>query len=194
MNPHVPQPARLTGPKIVAAALHLVSSRGLEEVTVRAVAAEAGVSIGAVQHHFRTKDELLAAAMAAVTAQFKVELAQRLHDVDGPESALRAFLYLIAVLDDDTGPGIVWAAFAARACVDPAVRATHSREWLHTEKVLRDVLVAAYPDLPDPDDVAATLLALTDGIAVARAAEESRMSAARGRRLIDAAVDRLHGN
>ena len=43
-------------------------AEGFEGVSVRKVAARAGVSIGAVQHHFPTKDAMLAAAMERASA------------------------------------------------------------------------------------------------------------------------------
>ncbi len=46
------------------AALRVIGRRGLESLTHRAVAAEAGVSLGAVTHRHRKRDDLAAAAMA----------------------------------------------------------------------------------------------------------------------------------
>ncbi|MGL5817052.1 MAG: TetR/AcrR family transcriptional regulator, partial [Phycicoccus sp.] len=48
--------------RIVDAVIDLVAERGMEGVSVRAVAGRAGVSIGAVQHHFPTKEAMLLAA------------------------------------------------------------------------------------------------------------------------------------
>ena len=46
------------------AALRVIGRSGLESLTHRAVAAEAGVSLGAVTHRHRRRDDLAAAAMA----------------------------------------------------------------------------------------------------------------------------------
>lgn len=48
--------------QIGAAVLRLASEQGLDEVSVRTVAAASGRSPGAVQKYFRTKDEMLAFA------------------------------------------------------------------------------------------------------------------------------------
>jgi TetR/AcrR family transcriptional regulator, regulator of biofilm formation and stress response len=47
---------------LLAAAVHVVATRGLRHLTYRAVAQEAGVAHGLVTHHFGTRDALLEAA------------------------------------------------------------------------------------------------------------------------------------
>jgi TetR/AcrR family transcriptional regulator, transcriptional repressor of bet genes len=48
---------------IVEALLRIAGTRGLDAVSLREVAQEAGVSMGAVQHYFATKDEMLLYAL-----------------------------------------------------------------------------------------------------------------------------------
>lgn len=48
---------------IADALLRVAAAEGLESVSLRHVAAEAGISMGAVQHYFRSKDEMLAFAL-----------------------------------------------------------------------------------------------------------------------------------
>ncbi|WP_407547598.1 TetR/AcrR family transcriptional regulator [Streptomyces sp. Pv4-95] len=57
--------------QIGAALLQLVADRGLDEVSVRTVAAATGRSPGAVQKYFRTKDEML--TFAAELAGERIE-------------------------------------------------------------------------------------------------------------------------
>src|SRR6185312_4339203 len=45
------------------AVLHLIATRGLEAASLRNVAAEAGVSMGTVQHYFTTKQDMIAFAL-----------------------------------------------------------------------------------------------------------------------------------
>ena len=49
--------------QIAEALLDIVAGHGLEAISMRAVAAQAGVSTGRIQHYFANKDELLAYAM-----------------------------------------------------------------------------------------------------------------------------------
>ena len=48
---------------VMEATLRIVGRKGIDGVTHRAVAAEAGMSLGAVTHHFQTRDVLVDAAL-----------------------------------------------------------------------------------------------------------------------------------
>ncbi|WP_099024093.1 TetR/AcrR family transcriptional regulator [Mycolicibacterium palauense] len=48
---------------LIAATIRVVADRGVRRLTYRAVATEAGVTHGTVQHHFANLDELLEAAL-----------------------------------------------------------------------------------------------------------------------------------
>ncbi|MEU8837283.1 TetR family transcriptional regulator [Streptomyces sp900116325] len=50
--------------RIAEGVCKIAASRGLEAVTIREIAAEARTSIGQIQHHFATKDELAVSATA----------------------------------------------------------------------------------------------------------------------------------
>lgn len=56
--------------QLLAAALHVLASRGAKESTVRAIAAIAGVTPGLVVHHFGTKERLLSEVDALVAVRF----------------------------------------------------------------------------------------------------------------------------
>jgi AcrR family transcriptional regulator len=58
-----------TKARVRAAALALVGEQGLEATTIRQVAARAGVSVGLVQHHYKTKSELADDVRAWVLAR-----------------------------------------------------------------------------------------------------------------------------
>ncbi|MFV0459887.1 MAG: TetR/AcrR family transcriptional regulator [Actinomycetales bacterium] len=176
-------------PRILQATIHVVATAGLEGTSVRSVAAEAGVSIGAVQHHFKTKADLLSAAMSTVAERFRADLQARLEQAEDSRDALRQSLYALACADQDTTPAAIWTAFAAGACVDPALRSQHVAQWHQVEAFISSLVAAIAPQW-SPDrvqDTAGVLLAMVDGIAVARAAETDRMPAERARRLVDIA-------
>lgn len=48
--------------ELIEATLRVVAERGIESASVRAIAAEAGVTAGLIRHHFHSKDDLLQAA------------------------------------------------------------------------------------------------------------------------------------
>jgi AcrR family transcriptional regulator len=69
----------------LAEALWRIAARdGLEATTVRHVAAEAGVSVGMVQHYFSTKDEMLLFALQRVGDDLAARLARTINALPEP--------------------------------------------------------------------------------------------------------------
>ncbi|MEU5002416.1 TetR family transcriptional regulator [Streptomyces sp. NPDC021622] len=56
--------------EVTAAAERVIGARGIEGVTHRAVAEEAGVPLGATTYHFATKDDLIKAALQRSVDRF----------------------------------------------------------------------------------------------------------------------------
>lgn len=79
--------------RLTVAAYETVATGGLEALRIRTVAETAGVSQGALMHHFPDKDALIVAAI-----EYALELARRdsatwlEKQADSPEAALRAML------------------------------------------------------------------------------------------------------
>jgi TetR/AcrR family transcriptional regulator, transcriptional repressor of bet genes len=106
---------------IAAAVVRLVSSRGVEAASLRAVAAEAGVSMGAVQHYFTSTDEMLLFALEYGNGLFATRIQALLAEGGplAPRAAFRLFCTLLLPLDRDGQTGArLWAALIARGCVD----------------------------------------------------------------------------
>lgn len=78
MSPTTAEPrqqrSRETRRTLLTAALTVLTKEGLRGTTVSAVAAEAGVSRGAAQHHFPTRDALI----EATVTQFYADVTQEL--------------------------------------------------------------------------------------------------------------------
>jgi AcrR family transcriptional regulator len=94
--------AAATREALVTAFLSLVAARGVAAVSVRDVAAAAGVNHGLVHRHFGSKDGLARAALERITA--------RVFDEAKPGLSARSFA---ALAEDPTVPLVV-----ARACLD----------------------------------------------------------------------------
>lgn len=81
------QHSRETHQALLAAALTVLTREGLQGTSVSAVAAEAGVSRGAAQHHFPTRDALIEATVAQfyadATRQLRSAVADLGADIDG---------------------------------------------------------------------------------------------------------------
>ena len=61
-------PAPQAEERILAATMAIIGEQGLQAVTHRAVARKAGVSLGAISHHFPTRDDLLRDALSHAAA------------------------------------------------------------------------------------------------------------------------------
>ncbi|MGJ5826346.1 TetR/AcrR family transcriptional regulator [Streptomyces ossamyceticus] len=150
---------------IGTALLRLVSERGLDEVSVRTVAAAAGRSPGAVQKYFRTKEEML--AFAAELAGERVE--RRMAGVDTslpPRRALRALILTTLPVDAERrAEATAQLAFAVHATHHPRLAATRRQVDEDVRQALAAWLeVAGYG--AHATAVADAVIALSDGLAL----------------------------
>ena len=161
--------------QIAVAVGELVSERGVDGVTVARTAAAAGMSVGLVQHYFRTKDEMLLHAFNHVSASIRGRVDE--HVRAGTEhrrpiaSILAEALAEFLPLDETRRTEFrVTRAFAGRALDAPALAEVD----VATAKALRDDIARAVhngkecgevvQDL-DPWPAAVRLAAVTEGLA-----------------------------
>ncbi|ONI77022.1 hypothetical protein ALI144C_33460 [Actinosynnema sp. ALI-1.44] len=155
--------------EIVDAVVALIGEQGLDGISLRDVASRAGVSLGRVQHYFRTKDQMLQAAFRRVNELGAAFVSQRLADTGdtSPEAVIRAIATELLPIDDLHRNALrVGTAFTARALVDSefAARLSTGYTELHTLLVLlltqaRDAGVDV-----DPEPEARLLLSLIEGL------------------------------
>jgi AcrR family transcriptional regulator len=98
----------LTRDEIVEAALRVTERLGLDDLTMRAVAAELGVSPMAIYYHLKDKQELVRLVLAEVRSHF---IPLRV-DADGWELSLRRFL-MVQWQEQARYPGIATHLIAA---------------------------------------------------------------------------------
>lgn len=152
--------------EIAAAVLRLVATRGVEAASLRLVAAEAGVSMGAVQHYFTTKDEMLRFALAHGN-MLLADRATRLiaeHEPATPRETFRLFCTLLLPVDEDSRTAArLWAGLISRACVDEPTRKLAAVAYAGlTDFVVRQ-LHGAVPGA-DPDEAARHLVSVIEGL------------------------------
>lgn len=116
------------------AVVELVAKDGLEAVSVRRVAAAAGVSIGTVQHYFPTKDAMLLHAHELVNAEVSARAEAAAGNAPSPRNALRAIILAVLPTDEESARIVrVFTAFETRAIHAPALaeRARAADDELH---------------------------------------------------------------
>ncbi|MCP2257622.1 transcriptional regulator, TetR family [Streptoalloteichus tenebrarius] len=109
---------------IAEAVWRLVGRAGLEAVSLREVATEAGVSMGRVQHYFRTKEAMLLYGLRLAQRRMHERIEARLVRRPDPdaEDVLRAVLEEMLGGDHDTRQTIrICVAFLPRALDDQQV-------------------------------------------------------------------------
>lgn len=158
---------------IAEAVLAIAAREGLDRASVRDVAKEAGVSAGMVQHHFRTRDQMLQFAceyMVKRTNEHIGEQVRALPEPRGVRSILKTVFEEMLPLDEERRVGIrVWMAFLARAVVDPDMEAYMRGTFRNSQRHFTGLLVEARdrgelaPGV-DPDRAATSLFALVDGL------------------------------
>ncbi|UYP19250.1 TetR family transcriptional regulator [Rhodococcus sp. Z13] len=163
------RPYATTSPTRLAAALLEVAARsGLDAASVREVANEAGVSIGAVQHHFPTKDEMLAFSFRTLADRVLNRLSNVDPDID-PGRTLFAALSQLLPLDETRGNEVhVMSAFTVRAVTSPSLSAVRSATLFTIRTGISRLLLEA--GTPDAETRAALLLAAVNGLALDAAA------------------------
>lgn len=158
------------------AVCELISGDGFDSVTVARTAAAAGISVGLVQHYFRTKDEMLLHAFRHVSAQVRRRIDERIqagieHRRPIAEVLAEGMTELLPLDATRRTEFRVTRAFAGRALDAPALAEVD----IETARALRaDVAQAVRngkecgevePGL-DPWPAAVRLAAVTDGLAL----------------------------
>jgi TetR/AcrR family transcriptional repressor of bet genes len=116
--------------EITAALWRIASTRGLDGVSLRDVAAEAGISLGRLQHYFHSKDEMLVFALRQVNQLADQRIRERIEkaatnlaEEPSPRFVLRECLAGMLPLDEHSRIGqLVAAAYFARAVHDERLR------------------------------------------------------------------------
>ena len=80
---------RATREQLIEVATRLFAENGYEDTSIEDVLAAAGVSRGALYHHFAGKDALFAAVVESVESRVMVDLAAAAVDVTDPVGRLR---------------------------------------------------------------------------------------------------------
>jgi AcrR family transcriptional regulator len=113
--------------EIADAVLRLAATEGLESVSLRHVAAEAGISMGRVQHYFRSKDEMLVFAFEHQSRQHEERVVEKLNAAGRPPTIRDVVrTVMVEILPTDEWSRASWLAgiaFFIRAMSDERMAA-----------------------------------------------------------------------
>lgn len=113
--------------EIAAAVWRIASERGLEDVTMRQVAAEAGVSMRLVQYYFGTRHDLLLKALEILNKTADTRAKKRIPATIGeptPRAILRGVILEVLPLDEERRMTVlVYLAYFVRSLHDEQLAA-----------------------------------------------------------------------
>lgn len=125
-----------TRERLIAAAFRVVAREGLEAASVKAIAADAGLTPGLLHYHFPTKGALLEAVLRVALENYLTALRET-REASAPQDQLPAYFRMAReMLEAERDFFKVRLAFAASALTNPALAA-----------VLRDLNAAATAEM-----------------------------------------------
>lgn len=167
--------------QIIDGLVRVAGRDGLHAVTMRAVAAEAGVSLRLVQYYFESKAQLMNAALERLERQSHERWAARLEGLRDPSPREVVEALVAEALPTDPESRVfhqVWTSYAVLAMTEPPMAAqpfVGGPDRL--ERQITGILAGA--GAADPETEAARLLALAHGLGtsvlVGRRSAESAM-------------------
>lgn len=149
---------------IIVAVWKLIAHGGIEGVTFRRVADQAGVSVGRIQHHFGSRETLVRAACVAM-----IEMAHGQYQ-DLPDEPLKRLTHvLVHAIPDSTLArfGVsVWYAYLAKSVDDAEIGRLLADTKRGTEDECARLIELLDGHQGDARRTARRLLALADGLTV----------------------------
>lgn len=175
--------------QLIDAAIKTLRQFGWPDTTVVRIGAQAGLSPGIIHHYFRSKDDLLAAAMRWILVEFRLEVTGRLRRANGPRARLQA------VIDGCFAPSqfrpevySAWLAFWAQAPFAPVLDRLRC---LYVARLRSTILFDLRRLLPDErvDGAALALASQIDGLFLRAASGDPRVTPEQARAITTEQLD-----
>lgn len=177
--------------QILRAASRVLAERGARALRLSDVADEAGVSIGMVQHYFRSRADLLLHTFRSAYEEAAGALDAL--SAEEPDPQRRLVLLVRHSIRVDRWP--LWLEYWGAAYREPEIRSRCEGEYRRWSRHFHDTIEAGVADgsfhPADPvDDIADRLLVLIDGLAVRLLLQDARIDHERALHLIGEALRR----
>ncbi len=184
---------RATRGQLIQVATRLFAEHGYEGTSIEAVLTAAGVSRGALYHHFAGKEALFEAVVAAVSDQVTLELTEVVRDCADPIDALRtAALAWISLAADPVIQRVVLVDAPSVLGWERWRDMDHGRTLGALQAMLQAVSDGGRLPAELVSPFSHMILAALDEIALVVArSSDSTTAVAEGRMAVEALVDRL---
>ncbi|MBX3485167.1 TetR family transcriptional regulator C-terminal domain-containing protein [Phenylobacterium sp.] len=155
-----------------AAALRVIMREGIAGLTVRAVAAEAGFTTGALTHYFHSKDQLLIEASELSARLVRDQMVKAEQVSPALEAVRKVVSFALPLTAERRNYWKVWIGYWERSSLDAEVNRVMRLRYDEWRERLTRLLVRAKAEGDvgegvDPGRAAQDLVLLIDGIGVA---------------------------
>lgn len=156
---------------ILEATSRVIVANGVDSTRLADVADEAGVSVGLIQHYFRTKERLVLETFRAAIEENREAWRRCVAEDDDPLARIARLARFIST-DDDFGLAWgLWVEFYAASTRNRELRKHVHRimnVWreLFTESIVDGIDRGVLRPTSDVDDAVTRIVALTDGLAI----------------------------
>ncbi len=149
--------------EIAQAVWAVIAERGIEGVTLRSVASEAGVSVGRIQHYHASREELVRDScrelLKAATQQFEAA-----DDATPVERLRRLVLGRIPATPEFAIGTSIWLAYEAKSVDDPVIAELVQQGYAGGVREATALLSEC--GVAEPPAVALRLMATAEGLAI----------------------------
>ncbi|MEZ5812694.1 MAG: transcriptional regulator BetI [Rhizobiaceae bacterium] len=174
--------------ELIAAAIDAIHARGSLDITIRDIAARAGVSQGLAHHYFGSKDRLIVAAMRHLLSQFSEQIRIGLQPARTPRERISAVIR-VSLGEKQFRPEVVsaWLVFYVHAQESAKARQLLS---VYTRRLRSNLMYGLKPLTGDRAAlVAEGIASLIDGIYIRHALGGDSQRFRDGHRLVEDYVD-----
>ena len=183
---------------IARSAALAIAEVGLEQATMREIAARSGVSKGIVEHYFANREEVIESALDWANARYVAREARRTRGLQGLEALRARLLCVLPLSAESREEWKIRLCFWSLAAVDPQARRTQRARLDQTrERFVADLEAArALGQIPAGTDAAAAaneLIPLVAGLACDALLDPAYYSRAYQLAMIDRTLIRLDG-
>ncbi|GEA06423.1 hypothetical protein KUL42_11840 [Alteromonas sp. KUL42] len=148
--------------EIVAALLQVMANVGYEKASIQSIAKQAGLAPGLIHYHFKTKQDILIAAIHWIATSAEQRLQTMLNGARDPWEKLKAFVYARLATGETQMPQIVaaWIVVASESIKHDDVRTIYQSLIKTQLDILSALIVDVWTNKIEIDDEVTHLSAI----------------------------------
>lgn len=148
--------------EIVAALLYVMANVGYEKASIQSIAKQAGLAPGLIHYHFKTKQDILIAAINWIATSAEQRLQAMLNNARDPWEKLKAFVNARLATGETQMPQIVaaWIVVASESIKHDEVRTIYQNLIKTQLDILSALIVDVWTNKIEIDDEVTHLSAI----------------------------------